>query len=401
MPSNGFGFKPFYPLGFGLGCIASVMSEGLMMLGAKIRLEKVKGVGDVELDFRPDQRVYTLIGSNGIGKTKTLESLFQLLFFTHQAMKKLPDVTTVQEGLWHFSKVKFNQAMDAFEVPKTLIFVKNIAGLHELPVLFLGAHSRGHISSSKHSSNIELLGGFEQRQIQYFSAVIDGMAGDFSSLNMEMGLEQWFVKLAQSSNRYQKQEDNREVELKAVREILHKIDSRIDADFLEISGDHRVSLKIEGKKRQLSQLSSGFASLLKIVQSIVSGYGYFTNESQLQNVKGIVLIDEVESHLHLGWQAEIIPLLKELFPNTTFYITTHSPIVLSQLTEGEAYQLERDGDGVVRSSLIGSPNKSAMVDVLKEAFGVDLNRMKLDQALPEKQQKAKQALLGLLKQTES
>jgi len=399
MPSNGFGFKPFYPLGFGLGCIASVMSEGLMMLGAKIRLEKVKGIGDVELYFRPDQRVYTLIGSNGIGKTKTLESLFQLLFFTHQAMKKLSQ--TFQPNVWHFSKVKFNQAMDAFEAPKIPIFVKNIAGLHELPVLFLGAHSRGHISSSKYSVKTELLGSFEQRQIQYFSAVIDRMSEDFSSLNMDVGLDQWFVKLAQSSNPYQKKEDNREVELKAVLEILHKIDSRIDANFLEIPGDNRVSLKIEGQKRQLSQLSSGFASLLKIVQSIVSGYGYFTNETQLQNVKGIVLIDEIESHLHLGWQAEIIPLLKELFPNTTFYITTHSPIVLSQLTEGEAYQLERDDDGVVRSSLIGSPNKSAMVDVLKEAFGVDLNRMKLDQALPEKQQKAKQALLGLLKQTES
>ncbi|MDQ7074851.1 MAG: hypothetical protein Q9O24_06770 [Gammaproteobacteria bacterium] len=49
------------------------------MLGAKIRFEAVKGVGDVELDFQPEQRVYTLIGSNGIGKTKTLESLFQTL----------------------------------------------------------------------------------------------------------------------------------------------------------------------------------------------------------------------------------------------------------------------------------------------------------------------------------
>jgi len=363
------------------------------MLGAKIRLEKVKGVGDVELDFEPDQCVYTLIGSNGIGKTKTLESLFQLLFFTHGSMKKLSSVT-VSPNLWHFSKAEFNQAMDSFDAPKVPIFIKNLVGLHELPVLFLGTHSRGHISSSKSSS--EPLGSFEQRQTQYLSAVIAGMAGDFSSLNMEMGLEQWFVKLAQSSNPYQNKADNREVELKAVREILHKIDPRIDPNFLEISGDNRVSLKIEGQKRQLSQLSSGFASLLKIVQSIVSGYGYFTNETQLQNIKGIVLIDEIENHLHLGWQAEIIPLLKKLFPNTTFYITTHSPIVLSQLEEGEAYQLDRDEDGVVRSRLIRSPNKSAMVDVLKEAFGVDLNRMKLENASAEKQQQAKESLLNLL-----
>ncbi|MDQ7015654.1 MAG: AAA family ATPase [Gammaproteobacteria bacterium] len=113
-------------------------------------------------------------------------------------------------------------------------------------------------------------------------------------------------------------------------------------------------------------------------------------------MKGIVLIDEIESHLHLGWQVNIIPLLKKLFPNTTFYITTHSPIVISQLEEGEAYQLKRDADGVVRSQLISAPNKAAMVDVLKDAFGIDLNRIKLDHASPEKQQQAKQDLLDLL-----
>ncbi|WLI78241.1 AAA family ATPase [Kosakonia sp. H02] len=88
---------------------------------------------------------------------------------------------------------------------------------------------------------------------------------------------------------------------------------------------------------------------LKLVQAIVSGYSYFTNETNIQKVKGIVFIDEIESHLHLSWQANIIPLLKKLFPNTTFYITTHSSIVLAQLKEGEAYNLYRDSDGIVKT----------------------------------------------------
>jgi len=169
---------------------------------------------------------------------------------------------------------------------------------------------------------------------------------------------------------------------------------------MEISGDDRVSLKIENQKRELSQLSSGFASILKLIQAIVSGYGYFTNETNLQHVKGIVFIDEIESHLHLTWQANIIPLLKTLFPNTLFYITTHSSIVLSQLKEGEAYTLYRDDSGTVKSRKIEAPNKAALVDIMKDVFKVDLNQMKLENSNADEQQEAKSTLLQLLKQQE-
>ena len=40
------------------------------LLSGKIRFEQMKGVGTMELDFLPNQRVYTLIGENGVGKTK-------------------------------------------------------------------------------------------------------------------------------------------------------------------------------------------------------------------------------------------------------------------------------------------------------------------------------------------
>lgn len=114
-----------------------------------------------------------------------------------------------------------------------------------------------------------------------------------------------------------------------------------------------------------------------------------------------MLIDEIESHLHLTWQATIIPLLKKLFPNTTFYITTHSSVVLSQLKEGEAYTLYRDNDGIVKTRVVQSPNKAALADILKDVFQVDLNQMKLENSSVNDQEKAKQHLLALLKQQES
>ncbi|MES2944635.1 MAG: AAA family ATPase, partial [Pseudomonadota bacterium] len=210
-------------------------------------------------------------------------------------------------------------------------------------------------------------------------------------------LEEWFVTLAQSANPYQKQEDNRKVEIDTLLQLLHQVDGRFDPTFLQIAGDNRVSLKVHDQITELRHLSSGFASLLKMLQAIISGYANFTNEVQLAHVKGIVLIDEIESHLHVEWQSKIVLLLKKLFPNTTFFIATHAPLVLTQLEEGEAYQLRRDeNDGVVRSHLITAPNKQALVDVLREGFGVDVNALKRERMSPESQALAKKRLLELI-----
>ena len=150
----------------------------------------------------------------------------------------------------------------------------------------------------------------------------------------------------------------------------------------------------------MSELSSGFTSIFKIIQTIIAGYSYFTNEVQIANVRGIVLIDEIESHLHNEWQVKIIPLLKQLFPNTTFFINTHSSLVISQLEDGEAYRLQRETDGVVYGKAIAHPSNASIIDLLNEAFNVDLNKLKIErtQGQSESQKAAKQALLKLVQQ---
>nr|CAA6811700.1 MAG: AAA domain-containing protein, putative AbiEii toxin, Type IV TA system [uncultured Thiotrichaceae bacterium] len=367
------------------------MAEDKRMLTYPIKIDGLKGVGSVELDLEDDQRVYALIGANGVGKTKILEALFQTLLYTQQHFAKQPVRTAISPESWVFKKFLSSGKYRLTSPP-----LRSVSEYppHNMPVVFLASQNRGFI---EHSGNgTEAIGTFEQRRAGYFHNLIEGMKHNFTSLNMDTGIEEWFVTLAKSANPYQKQEDNRSIEIQIVLELMHKIDQRIDPKFMQISGDDRVSLKIDGQPRELSHLSTGFASILKMLQAIISGYGYFTNETRLQQVKGIVLIDEIESHLHLSWQAKIIPLLKQLLPNTTFYITTHSSIVLSQLKAGEAYRLQREDDGVVRTHPITSPNTASLIDVLKDAFDIDLNNLKLDALSPADQQQAKQQLLDLI-----
>lgn len=80
----------------------------------------------------------------------------------------------------------------------------------------------------------------------------------------------------------------------------------------------------------LSSLSSGQIALFKMFATLVKyADSYDVHRScDLSNIKGIVVIDEIELHLHPSMQADVLPKLIELFPKVQFIITTHSPLFL-------------------------------------------------------------------------
>ena len=370
------------------------------LLNGVVCFVDVKGVGIIQVDFVPNQRVYIFIGANGVGKTKLLECLFTVLFVSSNTIRDTR-LTIISNDFIPFCMVNIGGTnyciLDGENFSPEDIFGRYIEK-HKLPFIYLAAQNRGNIHSVENS--IQKIGNYRQRSEQYLEKLFSvfRQPENFKSLNMDTNLEEWIIQRAQSANPYQSKADNRKIELDTLLSILNQIDERIDSEFLEISGDNRVFIKVSGDKRELSELSSGFTSILKMVQSIIAGYSYFTNEQQIAHVRGMVLIDEIESHLHNEWQVKIIPLLKKLFPNTTFLITTHSSLVISQLEQGEAYRLAREDDGIVYGKLIDYPNNMAFVDLLNEAFDVDLNKLKIERVQESDQTQAKQALLSLVRQ---
>ena len=58
--------------------------------------------------------------------------------------------------------------------------------------------------------------------------------------------------------------------------------------------------------------------------------------------KGVIFIDEIELHLHPKWQREILPKLVEIFPNCQFIVTTHSPQVISSISNCSVFVLNQE-----------------------------------------------------------
>ena len=100
----------------------------------------------------------------------------------------------------------------------------------------------------------------------------------------------------------------------------------------------------------LGHLSSGTESTLLWIRwlafKMVHHYGYADG---WQTRPAILLIDEIENHLHPTWQRRVIPALLEHFPGLQIFATTHSPFVVAGLKKGQVHRLYRDEEGIVRA----------------------------------------------------
>ena len=109
----------------------------------------------------------------------------------------------------------------------------------------------------------------------------------------------------------------------------------------------------------------------------------------------ILLIDEIENHLHPTWQRRVIPALLEHFPGLQIFATTHSPFVVAGLKAGQVHMLSRDANGVVTAStnerdIIGWTTD----EILRTFMGVDepTDQLTIDRANRLRELRRKEAL---------
>lgn len=142
--------------------------------------------------------------------------------------------------------------------------------------------------------------------------------------------------------------------------VVENIDSwfnRLENAFKTILDDESIRLKFnyrnynfsiiqEGREPySLNELSDGYSSIINIISDLILRMDK-NRASEEKNysfdIEGIVLIDELETHLHIELQKKILPFLIEFFPNIQFIVTTHSPFVLNSIEDAVVYDLEKN-----------------------------------------------------------
>lgn len=169
-------------------------------------------------------------------------------------------------------------------------------------------------------------------------------------------------------------------QLEAVRSAI----SQFIPEFsnLRVQRKPRLHMAVDknGETLNVLQLSQGEKSLMALVGDIARRLAMMNPslENPLEG-KGVVLIDEVDMHLHPQWQRGIIDRLTSTFPNCQFVLTTHSPLVISdskgilvyELNNSEIHRLPsqygQDANKVL--SLMDTPSRNAILDTkLKDLF---------------------------------
>ena len=120
---------------------------------------------------------------------------------------------------------------------------------------------------------------------------------------------------------------------------LKTIFDKAELEFVFYDKEFKFKIEYEGKSFGLNELSDGYSSLLAILTELILRME--AHKVKAYDMQGVVLIDEIETHLHVDLQKKILPFLVSFFPRIQFIVTTHSPFVLSSLSNAVICDLEK------------------------------------------------------------
>jgi predicted ATP-binding protein involved in virulence len=392
----------------------------------RLKLTSFRGIGDLTLEFDADEPT-VLIGINGVGKSSILDSIAILLswliapiqfnpesrsrFLKYQglvsSMERERDLAKGRYYKEQDIKIGHNQTyneitilLNSQQVNWSLTTDQEVRdtvtgiNLGELEPVTNEIRRQWQVSSEANlplavyypvnravlDITLEIPNKNHFAQIDAYEQGIVGGQINFGRFF------QWFRVLEDVENEERRDNpDYRDRQLEAVRQAI----SLLMPGFSNLRvrrSPLRMTATKQGQELIIEQLSDGEKCLLAMVGDLARRLA-IANPS-LRNPlegEGVVLIDEIELHLHPKWQREIIPALTKTFPNSQFIVTTHSPQVISEVKPNGIYILEATSEGIVAKR----PESS---------FGRDSNRILEDlMGVPARPQEIKDDLLRLFR----
>ncbi len=380
----------------------------------EIKIENYKGIVDAHVAF--DDRMNVFVGSNGAGKTSLLEAIGYCLgrfinrfggnsvpsmdiakiinydsdyFFLQLIVTNFTDIYSETNidipVVFHYgNKLKYTTEEKIKEnnrtvlTPNTKLFKEAVDSKNNLaiPIIkFYPAKREVFVSNKKqfHSSvyKVPQLGTWDNFKDQtnsytkFFNWFIERQF-----VELKLKVEAKNFKLVDS------QLDGVRRTLQEAFKILRGKKYEITTDKKPAKGrnsavDILVFKDLETKKSiPIESQSDGEKTIIALISDIAYNLiiaNRNTEQDELMNGKGVVLIDEIEAHLHPKWQREIIPLLTKLFPNIQFFITTHSPQVVASVSSDNVFMCEDFKFNKINTKSKGTDTNT----LLETVFGAD------------------------------
>lgn len=313
-----------------------------------IEIKKVRHLQDISIPLSTEKRKHLILtGKNGSGKTSVLEQLKENLEYL---LSKHFQFRSEIEKTLEFYKKQLSKEGTSDEIKSQKeIAQRNLLYFHEE----LLAWTDGVVAQCDYMTLRE-----KYREGQFIIAYYN--ATRFSKVEISNTIEhielkdqyqikdtpgtklvKYMVALkATQAFALQKKDMKRVEEIEnwfhRFEGIMKKIfdDPSLKLDF-DIENFQFSIIQQNREPFDFNTLSSGYAAVFDIINDLLMRV-----EKRGKNTEGIVLIDEIETHLHLELQKEILPFLVQLFPKIQFIVTTHSPFILSSIDNAVIFDLE-------------------------------------------------------------
>ncbi|MCQ2300718.1 MAG: AAA family ATPase [Bacteroidales bacterium] len=314
-----------------------------------LEIKNVRHLKDLYINFGSDaMRHLMLTGPNGVGKTSVLNALFDhLVALAEDSDLQFKDLEK-SRAYWQERILQIDQTKD----PHGFQTAKNQLS-HQISRInrFWGAVRPTYTDESA----IPFLYNEQKFVIAYYSdfrqsrfvaptnpekpnlkfKIRDNKVNEFLKFLVDLKVQQ---ALARNEGNIVDAED---IEgwfttfVCILRELFHDNELALKFDY------HDYSFLIEtlGRSFPFTALSAGYSAALDIVADLILKMQATKRHVRVFDRPGIVLIDEIEKHLHLSLQKEILPILTRIFPRIQFIVTTYSPFVLNSIKNAVVYDL--------------------------------------------------------------
>lgn len=364
-----------------------------------VTLENFRGFKKLELTLDPQLTV--LVGANGAGKSSVLDAIAILLSRITSRVRGGAGRRDIREldirnriGYARIYAIAHDRR-NKFEWPVTKVKAGYIRPkkMSLISVNFSAYISsiKQHITDNHEACSIPLLAYYPINR-----AVLDIPLRIRNSNNFEL-LDAWNDSLTSASNFrnffewFRNQEDlenelNRDQThynqdlyeghyqyppLIAVRNALNLFLPEFK-NFSVRRSPLRMTVDKRGKEIRVDQLSDGEKCLIALVADIARRLTIAnpTLENPLQG-EGVVLIDEIDLHLHPAWQRMVLPKLTATFPNCQFIVSTHSPQILGEVDASQIRILSQDENNEIHCHIPQQAKGLTSNEVLNELMSWD------------------------------